>query len=151
MKKALHLCTIFFVALILALQPVYAATLIGEFGAVDSFSEQSRINQSDAERASVPSGGSNSVSGGLIGLPEVVRAEVNLLEQEGINITVIQQNLTDSTFMLSVGAVAPIEQQDSSQQNITQQISLSDWKFAKEIGRSEEHTSELQSQSNLVC
>ena len=138
MKKALHLCTIFFVALILALQPVYAATLIGEFGAVDSFSEQSRINQSDAERASVPSGGSNSVSGGLIGLPEVVRAEVNLLEQEGINITVIQQNLTDSTFMLSVGAVAPIEQQDSSQQNITQQISLSDWKFAKEIGSESE-------------
>lgn len=138
-------CVLFIMLLLLA-QPVYSASVLGEFGKVSTSEDKTQAEQQAIPIPEV--GEQNSDANGvptiaqanetdLENLPEQSRKEAEEALQAGLNITIIRGSSSPDVEILAVAASAPINQQttpNGNDQNISSQISLSDWKFAKEVG-----------------
>lgn len=138
-KKWIDTISVLIALAIILTQPIHAAVVIGDFGKVDALQEQGQIIADASYNYSIS--GANSKAGGIVEIPDFIKSEINTSQGENTtNLDVFEEDLGNGVYVVGVGHGASKQDNTSSDANISSQLYLSDWKFAKEIsGQSENY------------
>ncbi len=126
--------------LLLLAQPVYSASVLGDFGKVETSNEQSQVQTGVAEQPKESANPQQAYALPILveetGLEQVQKnAQIPIGQTQGIALTNPAETNSD-TGGIGAAAAGMIQNQQTSgsqAENISAQVSLASWKFAKEI------------------